>query len=41
MKAAVGRRYGSPDVVTVSERPVPRPRVDAGHKKGNIVVTMA
>jgi NADPH:quinone reductase-like Zn-dependent oxidoreductase len=28
MKAAVCRRYGSPDVVTVSEMPVPRPRDD-------------
>ena len=28
MKAAVGRRYGSPDVVTVAELPVPQPRDD-------------
>src|SRR2546423_15516160 len=28
MKAAVGRRYGPPDVVTVSEMPAPRPRDD-------------
>jgi NADPH:quinone reductase-like Zn-dependent oxidoreductase len=28
MNAAVCRRYGSPDVVTVSEMPVPRPRDD-------------
>src|SRR5689334_17150762 len=28
MKAAVCRRYGSPDVVTVSEMPVPRPGDD-------------
>jgi NADPH:quinone reductase len=48
MRAAVCRRYGPPDVVRVEGRPVPRPRddeilvrVDAGHKKGNIVVAMA
>jgi NADPH:quinone reductase-like Zn-dependent oxidoreductase len=28
MKAAVGRRYGSPDAVTVEEVPTPRPRDD-------------
>ena len=28
MKAAVCRRYGSPDVVTVSEMPVPQPGDD-------------
>ena len=28
MKAAVGRKYGPPDVVTVSEVPAPRPRDD-------------
>ena len=28
MKAAVSRRYGSPDVVAVSEMPTPRPRDD-------------
>jgi NADPH:quinone reductase-like Zn-dependent oxidoreductase len=28
MKAAVGRRYGPPEVVTVSEVPAPRPRDD-------------
>jgi NADPH:quinone reductase-like Zn-dependent oxidoreductase len=28
MKAAVCRRYGSPDAVTVEEVPTPRPRDD-------------
>jgi NADPH:quinone reductase-like Zn-dependent oxidoreductase len=28
MKAAVGRRYGAPEVVTVAEVPTPRPRDD-------------
>jgi hypothetical protein len=36
--AAVSRRYGPPDVVRVAD--VYR-HIDAGHKKGNIVVTVS
>jgi hypothetical protein len=36
MKAAVHRRYGPPDVVSVDEVR----HVDAGHKRGNVVITM-
>jgi NADPH:quinone reductase-like Zn-dependent oxidoreductase len=28
MRAAVGRRYGPPDLVRIEDRPVPRPRDD-------------
>ena len=41
MKAAVCRRYGSPGVVSVADVPRPVPRDDeAGHKQGNVVITM-
>jgi len=39
MKAAVHRRYGPPDVVTVEDMPKPVPRDDEVHKRGNVVVT--
>jgi D-arabinose 1-dehydrogenase-like Zn-dependent alcohol dehydrogenase len=50
VKAAVASRYGPPDVVTIADVPRPEPldriadayrHVDAGHKKGTIVVTMS
>ena len=53
MKAAVYRRYGGADVVSCEDVLTPEAgyplsrisdayrRVDAGHKQGNVVVTMA